>query len=69
MSEKTLCVVFVCNKKYFSKFLSTCRQLITNGKYKGDICLIIGNDLMNDPLLDNNLIKSNVVVKNFKKIF
>ena len=53
------CIVFVCNKAYFNKFTYTCTQLLTNGKYTGDICLVIGDDLRNDALLDCNLIKNN----------
>ena len=50
----SICFVFVCNKNYFSKFINTCNELITNGKYKGDICLVIGNDLLNDDLLTSS---------------
>jgi len=46
MSE-SLCFVFMCNKPYFHKFINTCEQLINNGRYKGDICLLIGDDLNN----------------------
>ena len=42
---------FVSDKKYFNKFIETCQQLINIGKYKGSICLIIGDDLLNDELL------------------
>ena len=27
-----VCVVFLCDKAYFNKFIYTCSQLITNGK-------------------------------------
>ena len=47
-----LCAVFLCNKAFFSKFMYTCNQLITNGKYNGNICLVIGDDLHNDKMLD-----------------
>ena len=46
LSDK-ICALFVCNKSYLDKFLDTCNQLIKNGKYKGDICLIIGNETQN----------------------
>ena len=42
------CVVFLCDKPYFHKFIYTCNQLLSNGNYKGNICLVIGNDLKND---------------------
>ena len=64
-----ICVVFVCNKLYFDKFVYTCNKLITNGKYQGDICLVIGDDLNNDILLKHNtIVKNNVIVKYFPNI-
>jgi hypothetical protein len=63
------CVVFVCNKNYFYKFVNTCNQLVTNGKYSGDICLVIGDDLLNDPLLNHSVITDNrVQIKHFPEI-
>lgn len=41
----TTCVVFVCNQRYLKKFSKTIKMLRENGKYEGDIVLIIGNDL------------------------
>jgi len=65
----SICVVFVCNKKYFEKFISTCNQLITNGKYNGNICLLIGDDLYNDELLECDTIKNNnIIIKHFTDI-
>ena len=64
-----LCVVFLCNKPYFTKFIYTCNQLLVNGKYKGDICLVIGDDLHNDKLLDYEFIKqNNIIIKYFPNI-
>jgi len=69
MNNSKNCVVFVCNKTYFTKFLNTCHQLITYGKYKGDICLVIGDELKNDVLLNHQLIKScNIIIKYFPNI-
>ena len=66
---KDVCVVFLCDKAYFSKFIYTCNQLITNGKYKGNICLVIGDDLHNDELLNNDIIKNNnIIIKYFPNI-
>jgi len=66
MSE---CVVFVCNKTYFHKFIATCTSLITTGKYSGDICLVVGDDLLNDDVLECDLIrKNNIVIKHFPDI-
>lgn len=60
------CVVFVSDRNYLDKFLKTLQQLTTNGNYHGDICLVIGDDLIGDPLLDNPLIKINhVIIKHF----
>jgi hypothetical protein len=58
-NPSTYCCVFVCNKAYFYKFIYTCNLLVTKGNYKGDICLIIGNDLQNDPLLNSDFISTN----------
>ena len=54
-----LCAVFVCDIPYFNKFIDTCSQLITNGKYSGDICLVVGDDLKDNILLDCDFIKTN----------
>ena len=56
-----LCAVFVCDKEYFSRFAFTCNQLIVKGNYKGDICLVVGDDLRDDPMLDCDVIKNNNV--------
>ena len=52
-----ICVVLTTNKSYFNKFLHTCRQLLSKGKYVGNICLVIGDDLKDDPLLECEFIK------------
>jgi hypothetical protein len=63
------CVVFLCDKAYFNKFTYTCNQLITNGKYNGNICLVIGDDLYNDKILDCDIIKNNnIIIKYFPNI-
>jgi hypothetical protein len=63
------CCVFVCNEQYFDKFLNTCSALINTGKYTGDICLIVGDDLNNSPLLNNEfIIKNNIIIKYFENI-
>lgn len=64
-----VCVVFLCNKDYFKKFVDTCSKLIGNGKYKGNICLVIGDDLVNNKLLDSEFIKkNNIIIKHFPDI-
>ena len=67
--KKDVCVVFLCNKAYFNKFINTCNQLITNGKYNGNICLVIGDDLHNDQMLNCDIIKNNnIIIKYFPNI-
>lgn len=64
-----VCVVFLCDKAYFNKFIYTCNQLIINGKYNGNICLVVGDDLHNDKILDCDIIKNNnIVIKYFPNI-
>ena len=64
--DMNICVVFVCNKAYFNKFIYTCNQLLTNGKYNGNICLVIGDDLLNDELLNSDIIiKNKIIIKHF----
>ena len=64
-----ICAVFLCDKAYFDKFIYTCSQLITNGNYRGDICLVIGDDLYNDSMLDCYLINNNnIIIKHFPNI-
>jgi len=64
-----LCAVFLCDSAYFNKFLYTYNQLINKGNYKGDICLIIGDDLINNELLKCDIIeKNNVIIKHFPNI-
>lgn len=65
-----VCVVFLCDKPYFNRFIYTCNQLITNGKYNGNICLVVGDDLQNDELLNCNFIKNNnITIKYFPNIY
>ena len=67
--NKNICLVFVCNAAYFNAFIYTCNQLITNGKYNGNICLVIGDDLYNNKLLSCNIIKNNnIIIKHFPDI-
>jgi hypothetical protein len=61
MTDK-LCVVLLCNKEYYNNFRYTCNQLITTGCYKGDITLVIGDDLYYDEeqiVLNDYFIKNN----------
>jgi hypothetical protein len=64
----TTCVVFVSDQAYFNRFLETCNQLITNGKYVGDICLIIGDDLNEIAQHNQFIINNRIIVKYFPNI-
>jgi hypothetical protein len=65
-----ICIVFVCNDKYLDKFIQTCNELITIGKYTGDICLIIGDDLKDQDIEHNVffIARNNIKVKYFPDI-
>ena len=65
---KDICVVFVCNSPYLNKFKHTCSLLIQNGKYKGDICLVVGDDLKDNILSDSFIIQNNIQIKYFPNI-
>ena len=47
------------------RFWYTVGQLVTKGEYHGDICLIIGDDLVGDPILDSLFLRERVTVKYF----
>jgi hypothetical protein len=67
--DNNICIVFLCDKAYFNKFIYTCNQLVTNGKYNGTICLVIGDDLYNDKLLDCDTVNNNnIIIKYFPDI-
>jgi len=69
MENTKLCVVFVVDIAYYSKFIDTCTQLRTVGKYKGDICLIIGDDLNNQEFLQSSFVKQyNITVKYYPNL-
>lgn len=61
----SICVVFLCNKNYLNKFLKSYNELITNGNYKGDVLLIIGDDLTENEIKKLNL---NIYIKKFPNI-
>lgn len=63
-----ICIVFICNKLYLEKFIETCSQLINIGKYKGDICLVVGNDLKEEIYTNSFILKNNIIIKYFPDI-
>jgi len=71
MSNKNICVVFLCNKEYLNRFIKTLYYLRHNGNYNGNICLIIGDDLYNSNLLDelnDFIVYYNITIKYFPDI-
>lgn len=62
------CVVFVANEAYLDKFIETCRQLIEYGRYRGAICLIVGDDLKDKAQMHPFIIRHCVYVKYFPDI-
>lgn len=62
-AEQKECVVLICNKSYFPKFLKTLNALREPGCYQGDICLVIGDDLVGDPVLND--VRDRVIIKHF----
>ena len=71
MESDKICVVFTCNEKYFDKFLYTCGQLIKNGNYQGDICLMIGDDLKKkmEYIEHPFIIENHIQIKYFPDIY
>ena len=66
--QMSVCIVFVCNNNFIYKFIDSYNQLINNGKYKGDVCLIIGNDLNNSPIINEIKAKTPIIIKYFPDI-
>jgi hypothetical protein len=51
------CVVFLSNQLYLGKFVMTALSLRNQGHYEGDICLVIGDDLHNHPVLTDPILQ------------
>lgn len=68
MDDLNICCVFVCNSKYINNFFKTYNQLITNGNYNGDICLVIGNDLKDSQFINDIINNTKIIVKYFPDI-
>jgi len=70
MTEK-VAAAFLCNRAYYSQFRYTCYLLVTCGKYKGDVVLVIGDDLYdieaNRFMYDDDefIKKYNIIIKYF----
>jgi len=61
----SVCIVFVCNSNFIHKFIDSYNQLINNGKYGGDVCLIIGNDLNDSFIINEIKTKTPIIIKYF----
>ena len=68
LKKMNTCVVFVFNGAYYYKLLNTLNNLITNGKYSGEICLVIGDDLAHHNFSFNETIKNKITIKHFPNI-
>lgn len=67
MSDK-ICLVLVTNDSYFDKMLFTLNGVLTNG-YSGEICVVIGDDLLNSEKLKHYLFsQNNITIKHFPDI-
>lgn len=64
----SVCIVFVCNSNFIHKFIDSYNQLINNGKYDGDVCLIIGDDLNNSAIINEIKEKNRIIIKHFPEI-
>ena len=54
-----VCVVFLCNKWYYPRFLQTYADLRERSKYTGPVCLVIGDDMMEVS------VPADIIVKHF----
>lgn len=63
-----ICTVLLTNDSFFDRLIQTLSDLLSY-EYIGDICVVIGDDLVNSGKLDHPLLKSNnVTVKHFPDI-
>ncbi len=68
-SNSSECVVMLTNRAYFQKFIQTCSDLLNRGGWTGDICLVIGDDLVGTHYLNHEYIRSGrVQIKHFPDI-
>lgn len=65
--NKDICVVLLCDNLYFDQMIQTLSQLKSVGEYTGDVCLIIGDDLLNSDKLNHPLLNG-VTIKHFENI-
>lgn len=68
MSKNSTCVVFICDTQYFDKFINTYTQLITVGRWSGDVCLVVCDELYESPQLADFVSQNKIIVKYFEPI-
>ena len=67
-TNDSTCVVFVTNDAFFDRLISTLTGVLNAG-YKEDICIVIGNDLLNSDKLNYPILQSdNIFIKHFEDI-
>ena len=63
--SNTICTVLVTNDIFFDRLIQTLSELLLY-EYVGDICIVIGDDLVDSDKLNHPLLKSNnVIIKHF----
>jgi len=63
-----ICTVLVTNNNYFERMLYTLNGILQNG-YHDDICIVIGNDLIDSNKLTHPLLQNkNIIIKHFADI-
>jgi len=64
-----ICAVFIANNSFISEFKKSAQQLLNNGLFRGDIVLIIGDDLNEDVIIsDSFFIDNKIEIVKFKNI-
>jgi len=63
-----ICTVLITNDAYFNRLIQTLNNILSYD-YQGDICIVIGDDLLNSDKLNHFLLKlSNITIKHFPDI-
>jgi hypothetical protein len=66
--NKTICTVLVTNDAFFDRLIQTLSSILSY-EYVGDICVVIGDDLVNSDKLNHNLLKqASITIKHFPDI-
>jgi hypothetical protein len=67
--DNNICTVLVTNNDFFDRLIQTLKDILTY-EYVGDICVVIGDDLVNSDKLNHPLLKlnNNIIIKYFPDI-